>query len=201
MQPVSEARPRRSSVSSTSTRWAFSSPLFNDSRPVALNPSIDAGLIALPWLPLRLLWRDPSRGEPLRDVVRIEGDAEGLLDEVANASAGPEIRRVAERTRAPGKPAQHGRDLSVGPLGHASQSRLARQSRVGLVVASGFPFLDSPDVSAEEVSELLGQMAVLETLNRQKATPFQFRRGSIASHAGQMVHSECQDNEIVNFAA
>lgn len=171
-------------------------PLFNQPRPVFLNPIVNAGLIALASLSLGLLRSDVAGRQPPTEIVRAEGDAESLADEVANAPACPEFGRIAEFHRAPLEPAKNSLNLSVGEFGHATERRLAGQPGNALLVVAGLPFLDGPEVNAEELGNFFGRMAVVETLDRQKATTFQLSRGSFASHARPELHSQCQGKRI-----
>jgi hypothetical protein len=87
-------------------------------------------------------------------------------------------------------------NLSVRQFRHAAKRRLAGQSGIALLIVEGLPFLDGPKVNAEELGNFSGRMAVVETLDRQKATTLQFCRGSFASHARPEVHSQCQGKRI-----
>ena len=68
-----------------STRWS-----------IVLHPSVDASFVPLLGLSFRLLRSDLAIGQPLAQIVRTIGDAEGLLDKVANSPAGPEVGRMAD---------------------------------------------------------------------------------------------------------
>ncbi len=162
-----------SPLSSRSSRFAPRRRAFFDARPVRLQPPGDGLVIALAGPAPRLLGREPAPAKPGRQVVRVEVDAELLLDEPGQPRGGPQPGGEAVLGRVVGQPTADDLLLGGGQFGRPPGHGLRRQAVGPLSSECGDPAADGTGSHAEEVSDLLDRVALTDSLDGEATTVFQ----------------------------
>jgi hypothetical protein len=106
-------------------------------------------------------------------VVRVEADAELLLDEPGQARGRPQLGSEAVLDRVVGQPTADDLLLDGGQLGRPTGHGLRRQAVGTLPSERGDPATDAAGSHAEEVGDLLDGVPLVDSLDGEATTVFQ----------------------------
>src|SRR5258708_262169 len=153
-----------------------------DSRPVLSQPAGDRAVVAFAGDPAGQLRGVPPLPEPASQIVGGKGDPKLLLNEQAEALGCPQLRSEAMIRRVVREPAADDLLLGGRQFGRPARNRSGYQAGQALPVEISKPATDTAGIDPEEVTDLLGRVALRKTLHGKQTPALQLKGGADASH-------------------